>query len=135
MHWVRSHIRLGSRLALFALAAQIVLSFGHVHFYGVTPASAKSATWAPSSAPSATADGSVAALPGTLAPLGKPNGSADADCSICVLIQLAATSAPSAPPALWLPPNLGAIRLQLPAELALAAAPQFLFRARAPPSI
>ena len=31
MKWFRRHIRTGSRLALFALALQFVLSFGHVH--------------------------------------------------------------------------------------------------------
>lgn len=31
MRWFRTHIDLGSRLALFALAIQLVLSFGHVH--------------------------------------------------------------------------------------------------------
>jgi hypothetical protein len=130
MRWVRSHIGLGSRLALFALALQIVVSFGHIHFYGVTPASAESAM---SSAPSVTAGG--LALPGTFAPVPKSNGSADSNCSICALIRLAATAAPSAPPALWLPVNPGPIGLPFRAATALAASPQFLFRARAPPSI
>ena len=31
MKWLRSHIKHGSRLALFALAVQFVLSFGHFH--------------------------------------------------------------------------------------------------------
>jgi hypothetical protein len=31
MKWIRSNIRHGSRLALFALAVQFVLSFGHFH--------------------------------------------------------------------------------------------------------
>ena len=31
MKWFRRHIGAGSRLALFALALQFVLSFGHVH--------------------------------------------------------------------------------------------------------
>ena len=32
MKWFRRHIKTGSRLALFALALQFVLSFGHFHF-------------------------------------------------------------------------------------------------------
>jgi hypothetical protein len=123
---------LGSRLALFALAVQIVVSFGHVHFYGVASAASKAGM---SAASSATVDGSVAALRGTLVPLSKSNGSADSDCPICALIQLAATAAPSAPPALWLPANLRPAGLPLRAQVALAASPQFPFRARAPPSI
>ena len=35
MRWRRRHRRLGSWLALAALALQIVLSFGHVHFEGI----------------------------------------------------------------------------------------------------
>ena len=31
MKWFRRHIKAGSRLALFALALQFVLSFGHLH--------------------------------------------------------------------------------------------------------
>ena len=31
MKWFRSNIRHGSRLALFALAVQLALSFGHIH--------------------------------------------------------------------------------------------------------
>jgi len=40
MKWFRSNIRLVSRLALFALAIQVLLSFGHFHVSGAqaTPA-------------------------------------------------------------------------------------------------
>ena len=31
MHWFRSHSRLGSGLAIFSLALQLALSFGHIH--------------------------------------------------------------------------------------------------------
>jgi hypothetical protein len=115
-------------LALFALAVQLVLSFGHVHIYGVTPASANSA-------PSALADGSGSALPGINDPFHKSNGSADIDCPICALIQLTATAAPSVAPTLPLPPKLSLFRLQALAQLALAASPHFSFRARAPPTV
>jgi hypothetical protein len=128
MRWVRSKIRFGAGLALFALAIQILLSLGHVHLYALSLASAKSA-------PLAIADGSGAAAPSTLAPLNKSDGSADADCAICALIQLSATSVPSAAPTLPLPANLGPSGLQAPHALALAAVPHSLFQARAPPSI
>ena len=128
MRWFRLNIRLGSRLALFALAVQTQLSLGHVHFYAVAPASAKSA-------PPAVADGSGAGLLSTRAPIHKSDGSIDPYCLICAFIQLLTTSAPSAAPALPLPPTPGLIGLQAPAELALALRPQFLFQARAPPSI
>ena len=40
MRWIRTHRRLGSRLALFALAVQLVVSFGHVHLDKIAPSSA-----------------------------------------------------------------------------------------------
>src|SRR5262249_17476103 len=131
--------RFGSRLALFALAVQMVLSFGHVHL----PAFARVAT-----APQATAD-TRAALPQAAGPIRKPHGLAGIDCPVFALIQLASSSAPAAPPSprrvapcgprapppLPLPFARGAAVLQLFAELPLTAAPQLLFRARAPPSV
>ena len=40
MNWFRKHVKTGSRLALFALAIQFALSFGHFHgeFAGAAPA-------------------------------------------------------------------------------------------------
>jgi hypothetical protein len=40
MKWFRSNIRLGSRLALFALVIQFLLSFGHFHGNGAQAAPA-----------------------------------------------------------------------------------------------
>jgi hypothetical protein len=115
-------------LALFALAIQIVLSFGHIHTDEFGLASAKSA-------PTALADSSSATFLSTHDPIHKSNGSADLDCPICASIQLAATSAPSAAPTLPLPARIGMFRLEAPAALALASSPHSLFRARAPPSV
>lgn len=127
MRWFRSNIRSGSRLALFALAVQMALSLGHVHFDVVAPASAKSLP--------AVVAGSGAALPSALAPIPKSHGSLDPHCPICAFIQLLTTSAPSAAPALPLPPTVGLIGPRAPAQLALAPPPQLSFQARAPPSI
>jgi hypothetical protein len=124
MHWFRTNIGLGSRLALFALAVQVMLSFGHVHGFGLASAN---------TAPSVIADGS--AVPGPGAPAHKPDGSGDPGCAICALIQLAATSTPSSAPALLLPVRLDRVRPDIPTELAVATALHFPFRARAPPVI
>src|SRR5215217_2807860 len=43
MKWFRSNIRRGSRLALFALAIQFLLSFGHFHGSGAQAALAGAA--------------------------------------------------------------------------------------------
>src|SRR3954451_15548278 len=95
MHWFRSNLRLGSRLALLALAVQVILSFGHVHLFNPAPASPSSAT--------AIASGAV--LPRGDAPNHNPAGLPDADCPICALLQLVAMSAASVAPVLPLPAN------------------------------
>jgi hypothetical protein len=123
MRWFRLHIRLGSRLALFALAVQIVLSFAHVHLADVAQAPSRM---------SIVAAGSSAA-PGI--PPHKSNGIVDPGCAVCALIQLAATSAPSTAPTLRLPAMLGQGRPDASVAVTLAALPHSLFQARAPPSI
>jgi hypothetical protein len=119
MRWFRSN----SRLALLALAVQVVLSFGHVHLYNAAPASTAAAT--------AIASGAVL-LSGAV-PSHNPDGSADTDCAICALIQLVTNSAPSVAPDLPLPTSFGSIQLQVSAELISASSPHSLFQARAPP--
>ena len=128
MHWFRSNIRLGARLALLALAVQIALSFGHVHFYALTPTAANAA-------PAVTAQDYSMAVP--ISPVGKPksDGAVGSDCAICALIQLSAASVPAAAPAFLLPLHLEPRRLNAALTLVLAASPRFLFQARAPPSI
>jgi hypothetical protein len=124
MHWFRSNLRLGSRLALLALAVQMVLAFGHVHFYDLARASTTTAM----------ATGSGASLLNGSPAGHHPGGSPDADCPICAAIQLVATSAPSVAPTLPLPPGFRSIRLQASAESAAASSPHALFQARAPPT-
>src|SRR5579871_3321361 len=110
MRWFRAHLQLGSRLALFALAIQLVLTFGHVH--GVSAGAAESAL----SALTHQADNS--ATPGNSS--GKAS---DYDCPICALIQLASTSSASAPPVLPVPVTFVVMRLQAPQQLEWAASP------------
>jgi hypothetical protein len=128
MHWIRSHIRFGSRLALFALAVQAVLSFGHVHL--AAPAAAST-----NAVPAAITDQSAPALARADTPIPKSDGSGGGDCAICALIQLSSSSAPAAAPSLPLPANLAPLALEATAEWPVAASPHFLFQARAPPSI
>jgi hypothetical protein len=128
MHWIRANIRFGSRLALFALAVQMVLSFGHVHIATRTLASSNGER-------PAVADGSGLTLSRATLPIHKSDGSASDDCAICALIHLSSTSAPPTAPVLPLPSNLGPLGLLAPAELLLAVSLHALFQARAPPSI
>ena len=88
MQWLRSHLRLGSCVALFALAVQLVLTFGHMHLGGL------------SRHLSTTTEVSV----GTAAPAGndQPNP-ADDYCALCALTHLAGTLLLASPAALPLP--------------------------------
>jgi hypothetical protein len=124
MRWFRANTRFGSRLALAALAIQVLLSFSHIEVcdFGASPA--KAATLAVGSAPSG---------PGKNGPTDKSDR--PASCPICALIQLAATATPSVPPALPLPMTPGHIRPEASDQLVLAASAQFPFRARAPPAV
>jgi hypothetical protein len=129
MRWVRSHLFLGSRLALFALSIQLALSFGHVHFNGFAP-STDFARFI------AAVDGRVlpAAPDGETAPQKqKHSGLPDDICAIFSLIHLAATALPSASPALPLPIVLSTILHDLRTSGELAASRPALFQARAPP--
>ena len=118
MGWFRSNRIWAGRLALFALALQLALSFGHHHALPFSPATAVAAV-------------QTAALPsGTDLP-GQP---ADEDhCAICAVIHLA--GALTLPPPVVLPvpaPHPVAWTL-LPATEHIALAAR-AFRARAPPS-
>ncbi len=122
MRWVRAHLQLGSRLALFALAIQLVLTFGHVH--GIAAGAAESALSA------LTHHAANSTSPGNSS--GKAS---DYDCPICALIQLASTSAASAPPALPIPATFVMLRLQAPQQREWTASPHIPFQARGPPSL
>ncbi len=98
MCWFRSKMQFGSRLALAALALQIVLTFGHVHSF--LPTAVDTAL----SSAVAASDGSSPRDPCR-------NGLADFDCPICALINLAGTSTLSSPrPARRLQSEAGALR-------------------------
>jgi hypothetical protein len=86
MRWFRTERSFGSGLALFALALQLVLSFGHVHLGELRSGSTVAVvanTKAPDSQPS---------------PAQHPANDTDDCCPICAAIHLTATSfLPQAP--------------------------------------
>lgn len=126
MRWFRSHVRAGSRLALFALAVQLFVTFGHVHLNGLVGGSATSA-------------GAVRHATASLHNPGDASrqapGLADDDCPICALIQLANASPPSVAPPLPTPTMLGGLKLDAPDDMWQAASHRLAFLARGPPSI
>src|SRR5262245_42198993 len=125
MGWFRWRSRLGAYLALFALAFQLAVSFGHVHRDYIAPTSALASALASEQPPSDEAN----------AP-SRPTGREDlADdlCLICTLIHLAGTLVPADAPPLPLPSIFGRMRLEAAAAFALTASHHVLFQARAPP--
>ena len=124
MNCFRSRPKWGAYLALFALAFQLALTFGHVHLdrFALPTADkfAVASADVSSDAPNVPAD---------------PAGDrADHRCPICTVIHLAGTLVLAEPPSLPLPDVFG----RLPTETAVAfdfAEPQrALFAARAPPT-
>jgi hypothetical protein len=122
MRRFRSNRRLGSGLALLALALQLLLTFGHVHAFS-------QASLGPRLSSAVAAND----LPGSSDPAGK--GQADFDCPVCVLIHMSATSTPSVAPELPLPSAVDFVTLRPHAELASASLPQLPYKARAPPAV
>ena len=118
MHWIRSRLRLGSCVALFALAVQLVLTFGHVHLDGLGGHSSVR----------------IETAAGAVAPAGHHGPKAADDyCAACALIHLAGTLVPAAA-ALPLPLMFGQLhRPHLTLRFALPASPPTPFAARAPP--
>jgi hypothetical protein len=119
MHWFRARLRLGSCIALFALAFQLVLAFGHVHLDGISGHSSIR----------------IEASGGT-APPPASNDAPDLAydyCAICALIHLAGALVPAEPPSLSLPVAFGRWRPDAALNFGLPTSPPASFAARAPP--
>ena len=125
MGWFRLRSRSGSYLALFALAFQLAVSFGHVHLERIAPPSAGTSALAG-------AQPSADDLNAASNPTGRED-LADDCCPICTLIHLAGALVPAEMPSLPLPAVVGRLRLEAAAEFDLTASHAALFRARAPP--
>jgi hypothetical protein len=125
MRWFRSRKRAGSYLALFALAFQLAVSFGHVHLERIAPLSAPASALVGAQIPAAD-------LNAPSNPAGRED-LADDRCPICTLIHLAGALVPAEMPSLPPPTVFGRLRLEAAAEFDLTASQSALFRARAPP--
>jgi len=131
--WFRNNVKHGSRLALFALAVQFALSFGHFHAVAAAPA-------IPTSLAQADLDhapilGSPAA---TIAAAQQPS-SHDTDqptepCAICAVISLVNNLVFSGPPLLLLPQAVELLYLTTDAEFAHLNSLHTAFQSRAPPA-
>ncbi len=114
MNWFRRHITQGSRLALFALAIQMVLAFGHFH-----------AIPAPAHATSI----ERVQLPGPVS----PDQHAADHCEICAVTAMAGTMLSAVPPQLTLPPAAAFLHPAATAEFAELGKFSVAFQPRAPP--
>jgi hypothetical protein len=136
MKWFRKHIRTGSRLALLALAVQLVLSFGH--FHPIAAAQAAPAVQASLSQLDFTYIGTSATPDLAIEVVHKQppahHGHDPADnCAICAVMSLAGSVLVASPPVLLLPEAVEFLRRTTDAEfLHLKSAPA-AFRSRAPP--
>jgi hypothetical protein len=120
--WFRSNNGAGVWLAFFALACQLVLTFGHVHFAGAGAISA------------ALAGAVNPAVDGAPAPASPAQpGPAQDFCAVCNNIGLANTLVLPAPPDLVWPVSISADLQRLPASLERASQHRFHFSARGPP--
>jgi hypothetical protein len=135
MKWFRKHLKHGSRLALFALAIQFALSFGHFHgaIARAAPAIATGLIQADLdytnvATADAVSDASKQQRPAT------PDTDHAADaCAICAVISLAGNVLFSTPPLLELPQAIELLYLTTDAEFVHLNARHPAFQSRAPP--
>lgn len=138
MNWFRKHLRGGSRLALFALAIQFVMAFGHFHSLaaqaapaiqtGVTDAGfATTAGLAAQAAADEVAQKQQPPTPDT------DQQPADA-CAICAVMSLAGNLLFATPPLLQLPQAVEFLYLTTDAEFVHLNSIYPAFQSRAPPA-
>jgi hypothetical protein len=124
MRWFRTNKRFGGRLALFALAVQIALSFAHIHpddIYGA----ATVASDAPIALPAADQVGTLST--------DHRSGHVGDYCEICATISLLSTSFVAEAPQLPLHAVFHAVEHVDGIAIVFIAPRRALFQTRAPP--
>jgi hypothetical protein len=146
MKWFRSKVKLGSRLALFALAIQLLLSFGHFHGSSVQAAFASADAKRSGlhhaigfaamhvDALDRTSHPNVSGAVRLKTPSGhEPAGQPTDDCAICAVMALANAVVVAAPPYL-LGPQADAVQyLTADAGFVDLNSARVAFQPRAPP--
>lgn len=127
MQWWRSKRRAGVGLGLFALAVQLILSFGHIHPQDVLPPSALAAA-------STTLLFPGAKLSSVPAQHRAPNGLPHDDCPICMAMHMTASGLLPTPPFVVLPSKFDRVSKNAAFEkFDLSVRRYALFQTRAPP--
>ena len=136
MRWVRSNIKWASRIALFAMAIQLVLSFGHFHPIASTATSAPEFGSARSDAffagglPARVAIAQSARQPAPNHDSGEHPGDI---CAICAVMAMANAALFASPPTLPLPQRVERADLTAEGNFARIASITVAFQPRAPP--
>jgi hypothetical protein len=134
MNWFRKHVRTGARLALFALAIQFVLSFGHFHSFATQAAPAIQTGLTQGELYHAAAVADAAGKSAQQQPSDSDHDPHPADgCAICAVIALAANLLFATPPVLQLPQAVELLYLTTDAEFAHLKSAHHAFQSRAPP--
>ena len=136
MNWFRKHVKTGSRLALFALAIQFALSFGH--FHGVAAQAAPAIQIGLTDADLAiTATLDAQGINSEAARQQPSNHDSDQQrtdaCAICAVLSLAGNFLSATPPLLALPQANELRHLTTGTEFAHLGPLHPAFRSRAPP--
>src|SRR4051812_16379299 len=138
MNWFRKHLKHGSRLALFALAIQFALSFGHFHSFAAQAAptvqtSVTDADFAYAAGVAAQAAADEVAQKQQPSTPDTDQQPADA-CAICAVMSLAGNLLLATPPLLQLPQAVDFLYLTTDAEFVHLGSVHFAFQSRAPPA-
>ncbi|MDB5573316.1 MAG: hypothetical protein JWR79_473 [Tardiphaga sp.] len=126
MNWFRRHIRTGSRLALFALAIQFVLAFGHTHQHGQIATG--------TSADAVTVEYGTASLVPAERHDRPQHPSLGSDCAICAGLAMTASALFGSPPILPAPEAFNSIYRAADAGLAHLGPSHAAFQPRGPPT-
>jgi hypothetical protein len=133
MKWVRSKIRHGARLALFAMLVQFALTFGHSHWFAqAAPLGSASLQQADQHQNAASADRASVEKPSPASPDREQPG--DDNCAICALVAMAGTVLFATPPLLHLPQAIELLYRTTDAEFIHLKSAGTAFQPRAPPA-
>jgi hypothetical protein len=140
MKWFRSNVRLVSRLALFALAIQFLLSFGHFHGSSAQAAPASVDANQPGlhdavsfAATHLDALDASRLVRSNASSDHEPDGRPTDDCLICAVMALANALVVAAPPYLLGPQADSLLYLTTNAEFVPLNSARVAFQPRAPP--
>jgi hypothetical protein len=135
MKWFRSNVKTGSRLALFALAIQFVVSFGHFHAVAAQAIQPDTAPFELSHANGLAAPDAVSESAQQQSPSTPDSDQQQSDpCAICAVMALANAVLFATPPILLLPQAIEFLYLTTDAEFVHLNSARVAFQPRAPPA-